>query len=525
MFSTKHRCTHIWNNKCGIKNTLFLFAFLFSISFTAFAQRSFSGADIDSQSGLSDCRNRVMDPETGTFLQKDPIGISGGLNTYLYCNNNPVNYIDPLGLNWFDNVVNFGTGMGDAVSFGGTQWLRNQFSVYDGTVNYSSGSYAGGQITGYGVAGALTGAAGAAIITRAAPLAVQALDLIPGVTAVQAAGAVDMGLLVTAGAGVVATGISSGYAIQNNDWNSLAFNIGTLGGGAIIGVSPFGGASSGGRYMANSIGALSGAGKSQASMNMNISAALANEWDKSVPQFLLKGGTPNWPQWAASAPTPFIGGLSATTTASGVASVGFNLYESLVQPLVGGVLLDKAAQLVGQNLSDITGAMYDPVSGQFVFLGTNNPTPVKNINLDYLYTALQAVYGSAQPPFVTLNPAAAAYTPWADMGNGNGIFEPGERGGFIVRYNPIWDIEDTTVDVTVSATWNSTKYKWKARFNCVADYGPAITQSSVFKWRARFNCVNNTNLVFSRECNSKLKLRCIWDSEIIAFTHNLGIII
>ena len=79
---------------------------------------------------------------------------------------------------------------------------------------------------------------------------------------------------------------------------------------------------------------------------------------------------------------------------------------SLVQPPVGGVLLDKAATLVGANLTDISGAMYDPVSGQFVILGTNNPAPVKGINLDYLYTALQAVYGSAVPPFVTLVPSA-----------------------------------------------------------------------------------------------------------------------
>ena len=136
---------------------------------------------------------------------------------------------------------------------------------------------------------------------------------------------------------------------------------------------------------------------------------------------------------------------------------------------IGGVLLDKAATLVGQNLSDITGAMYDPVSGQFVFLGTNSPTPVKNINLDYLYTALQAVYGSAQPPFLTLDPSASPYTQWTDLGNGNGIFETGEQGGFTVRYNPIWDQQDTTVDVIIQSTWNATKYSWKARFNCVTN--------------------------------------------------------
>jgi hypothetical protein len=41
---------------------------------------------------------RWYDPITGRWLSNDPIGISGGLNQYVFCRNNPVNFVDPLGL-------------------------------------------------------------------------------------------------------------------------------------------------------------------------------------------------------------------------------------------------------------------------------------------------------------------------------------------------------------------------------------------------------------------------------------------
>ena len=35
---------------------------------------------------------------TGKWHSNDPIGISGGLNQYVFCGNNPVNFVDPDGL-------------------------------------------------------------------------------------------------------------------------------------------------------------------------------------------------------------------------------------------------------------------------------------------------------------------------------------------------------------------------------------------------------------------------------------------
>ena len=50
----------------------------------------------DSETGLIYLRNRYYDPETGRFINEDPIR-SGG-NWYVYCDGNPVTFLDSFGL-------------------------------------------------------------------------------------------------------------------------------------------------------------------------------------------------------------------------------------------------------------------------------------------------------------------------------------------------------------------------------------------------------------------------------------------
>lgn len=53
---------------------------------------------IDEGNGLYFMVNRYYDAMTGRFLQRDPVGIEGGLNLYRYVSNNPVVAVDPDGL-------------------------------------------------------------------------------------------------------------------------------------------------------------------------------------------------------------------------------------------------------------------------------------------------------------------------------------------------------------------------------------------------------------------------------------------
>jgi len=58
----------------------------------------FAGQYYDSETGLHYNYHRYYNPKTGRYLTPDPIGLAGGINLFVYSENNPINLVDPWGL-------------------------------------------------------------------------------------------------------------------------------------------------------------------------------------------------------------------------------------------------------------------------------------------------------------------------------------------------------------------------------------------------------------------------------------------
>jgi RHS repeat-associated protein len=79
---------------------------------------TFTGTEYDAETGLYYYRARYYDASTGRFISKDPIGFAGGdTNLYRYVGNNPINWIDPMGL-WSSGVEAYTPYGGGGISFG-----------------------------------------------------------------------------------------------------------------------------------------------------------------------------------------------------------------------------------------------------------------------------------------------------------------------------------------------------------------------------------------------------------------------
>ncbi len=91
---------------------------------------TWKGLSYDPDVGLTYVRARWYDPNIGRFVSEDPAGLQGGINPYVFANNDPINGADPSGADpGYDDSNNEGSG-DDGGSC--TYTVRYQYPLLEG---------------------------------------------------------------------------------------------------------------------------------------------------------------------------------------------------------------------------------------------------------------------------------------------------------------------------------------------------------------------------------------------------------